>query len=129
MSSPGGARRRRLPLGRTTRTLAAATLGTEAVAVVFALPVAATLGGLTPALALGLGIPLVVACGVVAGLLRHRWAYPVASVLQLVVLGAGTLVPGLWFIGGVFALLWVLALVYGTRADRMVARAGGSEPG
>jgi hypothetical protein len=95
---------------------------------VFALPVAVTLGDLPTGVALGVGIPVALACAALAGLLRHRWAYLVASLLQLVVLAGGSVVPGLWLIGGVFVVLWVLALVLGTRAARL-AVGSETEPG
>lgn len=108
-----------VPLGRTTRALGAATLGSEALVIVFALPVAANLGDLDPATALRTGIPMVAVCVALAGLLRYRWAYGAASLVQVLVVASGAVVPGMWFIGAVFALLWALALFYGTRADRL----------
>jgi hypothetical protein len=101
--------------GRDLRRLAATVLGFEALVVVFAALVASQLSRLGMGLALGVGAVLALICLVLAGLLRFRWAYWLGSLLQLVLVATGFVVPAMFFLGAVFAVLWVVALRMGTR--------------
>jgi len=59
------------------------------------------------------------ACLMVTALLRHRWAYVAGSLLQVLVIAAGVVVPVMFFLGVVFAVLWVLAIYLGRRVARL----------
>ncbi len=50
-----------------------------------------------------------------AGLLRHAWAYALGTLLQVAVLATGLVIPVMWVLGGIFALLWLLALHLGAK--------------
>jgi hypothetical protein len=100
-----------------TRVLAASTLGFEALVVFFAGLVAKDLSSLSTGAALGLTGGLALACLVTAGLLRHRAGYAVGWVLQVAVVGLGFWVPVMFALGGVFGLLWFLALRLGRQAE------------
>lgn len=100
---------------RLLRTLAGSVLGAESLVVFFAVLVAKDLSGRSPALVVGGGLGLALACLLVAGLLRWRWAYVVGSLLQLALLASGVVVPAMFLLGAVFAALWVAALRLGTR--------------
>jgi hypothetical protein len=110
-----------------TRTLAASTLFFEALVVFFAALVAKDLSSLSTGAALGLFGGLAIACLLTAGLLRHPAGYVVGSVLQIAVVCSGFWVPMMFFLGGVFALLWFLALRLGRRAEAE-ARARSAAP-
>jgi hypothetical protein len=98
------------------RRLAATVLTFEALVVFFASLVAAQLSNLSPTAALGGGGALALSCLVVAGLLRFgRVAYGLGSALQLAVIATGLVVPVMFFLGAVFAALWVAALRVGSR--------------
>ena|GEM_PF-3513927 len=75
------------------------------------------LKALPPEQALGGGAILVLALFVTAGVLRWYWGIVVGSVLQVVVLLTGVFVPAMWFVGGVFAILWSYAIYTGLRLD------------
>lgn len=75
------------------------------------------LKALPPGQALGGGAILVVALFITAGVLRWRWGIVVGSVLQVAVIITGIFVPAMWFVGGVFALLWSYAVYTGFRLD------------
>lgn len=109
---------------QTRRILAAATLTMESLVVVFALLVAKDLSGVSRGAVVGVGVGIAVACLLVAGLLRFRWGYAVGWVLQAVVVLTGLVVPTMWLLGGVFAVLWELALHYGAKAERIRAGYG-----
>jgi hypothetical protein len=100
---------------RDLRRLAAMLLTFEALVVVFAALVASQLSGLGQGAALTAGGLLAVACLVVAGLLRFRWGYWLGSFLQIVLMATGFIVPAMFFLGAVFAALWVVALRMGAR--------------
>ena len=113
------------PVGRTRRSFCASVLALEAFVVFFALLVASTLSNLSTGLVAVAGAALAVACLVTAGLLRHRWAYVVGSVLQVALILCGFVVPTMFFLGGLFTLLWVVAWRLGGRLDEEKAARGG----
>jgi len=75
------------------------------------------LKALPPEQALGGGAVLVLALFLTAGALRWRWGIVVGSVLQVAVLVTGLFVPAMWFVGGVFAILWSYAIYTGFKLD------------
>lgn len=75
------------------------------------------LKALPPEQALGGGAVLVLALFVTAGALRWRWGIVVGSVLQVAVIITGIFVPAMWFVGGVFAILWSYAIYTGIKLD------------
>jgi len=75
------------------------------------------LKALPPEQALGGGAVLVFALFLTAGVLRWRWGIVVGSVLQAAVIITGIFVPAMWFVGGVFALLWSYAIYTGIKLD------------
>ncbi len=115
------------------RTLAASVVGLESFVVFFAGLVARGLGGTGGSrggggralLACGL---LALACLVVAGMLRSRVGYVLGSVLQVAVIATGFWVPTMFFLGAVFAALWVVALRAGARIERERAEDAARSP-
>ena len=77
----------------TRRILASATLTMEALVVVFALIVAANFSDVPTSTVIVVGAVAALACVVVAGLLRHSWAYGAGWVLQVLILLSGIVVP------------------------------------
>lgn len=103
------------------RVLASSVLFFEAVVVALAIPAALALGDASPtAVAWWLG-GAAVGCLVAAALLRSRVGYLLGSLLQVVVLASGLLLPAMYFLGAVFAALWTTALVLGRRGERIRA--------
>lgn len=59
------------------------------------------------------------ACIVAAGALRvPRVGVILGSLVQVLLILAGLAIPMMWFIGGVFAVTWIIALWLGARIDR-----------
>ena len=56
-------------------------------------------------------------CVVAAGLVRHPAGLWVGSLLQLLLVASGVVVPSMYVVGAVFAVLWVTALLLGGRID------------
>jgi hypothetical protein len=110
------------PPGRPARSLrrmmAAVVLGFEALVVFFAALVAKNLSSVGLSTALWVGGGLAVACLVAAGMLRSRGGWVAGWVLQVLVLATGFWVPMMFFLGAVFAALWLAALRFGERIDR-----------
>lgn len=117
--------RRRSALVQFTSTI----LVLEAVVVGFAAVVAHGLDLATPgvrwAVFGGTGLSLLIA----AGLVRRPWGVVVGSVLQVAVLVLGVAIPMMFFVGGIFVVLWVVAVRLGQRIDRERAERAAGEGG
>jgi hypothetical protein len=106
----------------STRTVLAAVLCFEAVVVWLFVPAAVVVADVPLGVALTVGIALGLACLFVAGLLRRRsWPVAAGGVLQVLTVALGFVVPAMFVIGGIFALLWVATLRLGRRIDEMTA--------
>ena len=114
MSSPAPAVRRKRParivLGQTMLVL-------EAFVVLFAALVAFGLRSAPTAAVWTVGGGLALLLLVVAGLQRPRWGSVAGTALQVAVLACGLVVPMMFAVGGVFAVLWVATLRLGLRID------------
>ena len=105
------------------RGMCAAVLALEGVVVGLSTPVMATLTDVSLGTALGVGLGLAAACLLLAGMLRAEWAYVAGWVLQAAAIGLGFLVPAMFVLGGLFALLWATADVLGRKIERERAAA------
>lgn len=99
------------------RTLAASVLVFEALVIVFAATAAMRVSHLSTGTVWEVAGAGAVAAVLLAGLLRHRWAYGVGTLLQVGLVLSGVVVSAMYFVGGVFALLWGAALYYGNKVD------------
>lgn len=104
------ARRPLIDVNRVTRRFCATLLVFEAIVFVCAAPVAHSLGGVPLGTAWSAGGGFAAVALVLCGLLRFRFAYYVGSALQLAVIAAGFVVSVMFFLGVLFAGLWVAAL-------------------
>jgi len=102
------------------KRLCAIVLVMEAIIIGLAIPVAITIDH-TPARQAGLaGGALAVAAVLLAVLVSRAATRPVlviGSVLQVLVIAAGALVPVMYALGAIFAGFWVLAIWMGRRAE------------
>lgn len=92
----------------------------EAIVIALAIPVAIKIGHDPPHAAGVAGGCLAVAAVLLAGLVS-RVASPgvlaAGSAFQVLVIGAGVVVPVMYALGAIFAGFWVLAIVMGRRAE------------
>jgi hypothetical protein len=65
-----------------------------------------------------LGVGLALLCVVAAGMLGRRGGYALGWLVQVVSVALGVVVPVMFFIGALFAVLWATAYVLGERIDR-----------
>lgn len=91
----------------------------EAILVALAIPVALTQGrGATTAwLLAGLALMLVLATGAV----RRPGGVRIGWVMQVLVLLSAFVEPAMAIVGMVFLAVWVVAVIYGGKADRIAA--------
>ncbi|MEU7001633.1 DUF4233 domain-containing protein [Nonomuraea sp. NPDC046570] len=104
------------------RRLCSTVLGMEAIVVGLMTPVAISVGGVEPALAVTVGIGMAVLCVLVAGLLKRPFAYIAGSVVQVLAICTGFLVPAMFFLGAIFAVLWVTAIFVARRVEGVTSR-------
>ena len=101
------------------KRLCATVLIMEAVVIWLAIPVALAVDHASARRAGVAGVVLAVAAVALAALVRRRlrWALVGGSVLQALVIAAGTIVPVMYFLGAIFAALWVIGIALGRRYD------------
>jgi hypothetical protein len=107
------------------RVLGTSVLIFEAIVVGLAIPAALALTDVDPALVGWWFGGAALAGVVIAGLLRYRVGYLLGSLLQVAVIAAGFVLPAMFFMGALFALLWALALYFGHKAETVRAATGG----
>ena len=105
----------------TPRLFCATVLVAEAFVVFFGMLVASALTDLPQGVVLTAGLAAALACLLVAGMLGRPGAYAVGSVLQVLLVATGFVVPAMFVMGGLFAALWVTALVLARRVERIQA--------
>jgi hypothetical protein len=103
--------------------MCAAVLSLEAVTLGLTTPVMISIAGVGTATALWVGLGLCVACLLLAGLLRAEWAYGLGWVIQGAAIGLGFVIPLMFVLGGIFALLWGSAYFLGRKIERERAAA------
>ena len=92
----------------------------EAVVIGLAIPVAIQIDHLAPRSAGWAGGVAVAAAVVFAGLTRPLLSAALVggTLLQVFVIVSGTVVPVMYFLGGIFAVLWAIGVVLGRSIDR-----------
>jgi len=106
------------------RVLGATVLALEAIVVILAIPLAIVVQGVSPGVAIPAGVVLALVLVALARYVTRPWAIPTGWALQVIVVLTGLVVPMMFIVGGIFALLWGVAITLGRRADE--AAAGGS---
>ncbi|WP_424529777.1 DUF4233 domain-containing protein [Sphaerisporangium viridialbum] len=99
------------------RRLCASVLGMESIVLALVTPVAIVVNGVVPGVAVPVCVGLALACVVVAGMLKRPSAYIAGSVVQVLAIATGFLVPMMFFLGVVFAALWVTAIFVARRVE------------
>jgi uncharacterized protein DUF4233 len=100
--------------------LSATVLVLEAIVIALTIVPAVKLEHVTP-LAAGLAAGLAVVVAVLlAALARRRLAVTLigGSLLQVLVIASGAVIPVMYILGGIFALLWVTGIWLGHRLER-----------
>ncbi len=103
------------------KTLCAATLIFESIVLLLAIPVAITSDAVSPAVGVGGGGALVLICIFVAASQRRRWGLSAGWVIQAIMILLGFLVPIMFFLGTIFAILWFYSIRVGRQGDAIKA--------
>jgi len=111
------------PARSPRRGMCAAILCLEAITLGLTIPVMVSVSGVSVGRALAVGLGLTVACLLLAGMLRAEWAYALGWVIQVAAIALGFVVPLMFFLGGIFALLWGSAYFLGLKIERERAEA------
>lgn len=103
-----------IPLeGKGLRQLCGTVLIMEAVVIGLAIPVAIVLEHANHGLAGGIGGALAVCAILIGGVVgrpRMGWAVLAGTVLQVLVIASGVVVPAMYALGAIFAALWVTGI-------------------
>jgi membrane associated rhomboid family serine protease len=114
----------RVPEQRSPRRgMCAAILSLEGVTLGLTTPVLISVSGVETGTALAVGLGLALACFLLAGMLRGEWAYALGWALQGVAIGLGLVIPLMFVLGAIFALLWGSAYFLGRKIERERAAA------
>lgn len=100
------------------RILGAAVLAFEAFVMGFALLLAKDNHG---SLAITLGIILMIALILNSGIMKRKVGWIMGSIFQLCLIGYGFVVGAMFFMGALFAALWVAAIVVGRKGEAIRA--------
>lgn len=100
------------------RRLCAAILCLEAIVLGLTTLVFLPLISVSTGTALSIGLGLFAASLIVAGLLRHRFAYALGWALQVVALTLGAVISVMYVLGTVFLVLWATAYLLGAKIER-----------
>ncbi|HXH79847.1 DUF4233 domain-containing protein [Nocardioides sp.] len=105
------------------RGMCAAVLCLEAITLGLTTPVMITIAGVAVGTALMVGLGLAVLCLLLAGMLRAPWAYALGYAVQVAAVGLGFVIPMMFLLGAIFALLWTAADFLGRKIEREKAAA------
>jgi hypothetical protein len=103
--------------------MCAAILCLQGIVLGLTTPVLVTIADVSLGVALAVGLGLTVACFLLAGMLRREWAYAAGWIVQGAAIALGFVIPLMFLLGGIFALLWGLADYLGRRIERERAAA------
>lgn len=103
------------------RRLCAAILFLQAIVLGLTTPVLISVKDVSVPWSLTIGLGLLVACLLAAGLLRFPWAYWIGWAIQACSLALGLLITPMVVLGLVFLTLWATAYFLGTKIEREVA--------
>lgn len=100
------------------KTLCASVLIFESIVVLLAIPVAINAEAVPAAAGVTVGLLIVIACVVLSGMQRRAsWGVQAGWAMQAIILATGFVVPTMFFLGAVFALLWFYAIKVGKQGD------------
>jgi hypothetical protein len=105
------------------RGMCAAVLSLEAITLGLTTPVMITIADVSAGTAVAVGVGLAVVCLLLAGMLRAEWAYGLGWAVQVAAIGLGFVIPLMFVLGGIFALLWGSAYFLGRKIERERAEA------
>lgn len=104
------------------RVLGSTVLVLEAILVLLAIPIAINNADINSTLSLTVGLLLALMFFLTVGVITKPYAVGIGWVLQGLVILSGFVVPTMFIIGALFALLWFFAVRNGQRVDQLRAQ-------
>ena len=101
------------------RILGSAVISMEALVMGFAILLAMEGHG---SLALSIGGVIAILCILAAGMMKTRRGWILGSALQIALIAYGVVVPMMYFMGGLFACLWIAAFLIGRKGEAIRAQ-------
>jgi hypothetical protein len=92
------------------RGLGAGTLALEAIVLLLAIQPIRIMGGDLSGWGIGAVVGLAVMAGLLAGMMRRRWAWGAGTALQVLLIACGLLHWSLAIVGIIFAAAWAYAI-------------------
>lgn len=108
------------------RVLGSSVLALEAIVVLLAIPIAINNANINALLALSVGAVIALLMLITIGFISKPIAIPIGWALQVVTIILGFVVPAMFVVGGVFAILWYFAVKNGRSIDRARELGGSS---
>lgn len=105
------------------RGMCAAILCLQGIVLGLTTPVLVTIADVSVGVSLAIGLGLTVVCFLLAGMLRREWAYGAGWLVQVASLALGFVIPLMFVLGVIFALLWGTADFLGRKIERERAAA------
>ena len=106
------------------RGLASGVLGLEAIVLLLVVPVAVVIFEVDPVVGITGGVLLIALCIAAIGGLGRGWGYPLGWIVQVLAIALGFVVPAMFALGGIFALLWFFALRIARQVEAQQAAMG-----
>jgi hypothetical protein len=103
--------------------MCAAILCLEGITLGLTTPVLISVSDVDKGTSLAVGLGLTVACLLLAGMLRREWAYALGWAVQAAAIALGFVIPMMFFLGAIFALLWGTGDLLGRKIERERAAA------
>ena len=74
---------------------------------------------MAPVMHVGITAGVVAAlCLLALGLAKRPIGLGLAAVVQVLLVLSGFFIPTMWFLGGVFAIIWIISVILGNKIDR-----------
>jgi uncharacterized membrane protein YciS (DUF1049 family) len=105
-------------MGRIQRAMCAGMLGLQSVVLLLTVPVMLSLTEVDTVVALVVGVGLMLACIVAAGMMRGRVGGALGWAVQVASLAMGFVVPVMFALGAIFLALYAGSWFLGQRIDR-----------
>lgn len=110
------------------RALASSVLGLEIFVLILVVPVAITIFDVDATIGIAGGVALVALCVIAIGGLGRGWGYQLGWVVQVLAIALGFVVPTMFLLGGIFALLYFFALRLARKVEEQKAERESEPP-
>jgi hypothetical protein len=118
-------------IGKQFRQMCGTVLALEAIVIGLAIPVAIMYEHLHRGVAGGVGGGLAVCALLLSGMVGRQgmgWALWAGTVLQVMVIASGVIIPAMYILGVIFAALWITAIRLARRIQTLTPQTPSPKP-